>query len=86
MPSYVQLKCCHCGEYQLVDKEKRFESYECRRCHKTVEPDIPKSIGSPNIISDRTRVGPKLSSEFRTGVLDKIMSVRGANNDSRKYG
>lgn len=86
MASYVQLQCGHCGEYQLVAKDKRFEPYECRRCHKTVEHELPQSTGVLGIISDRSRVGAKLSSEFRTGVLDKIMSVNGAANSNRKYG
>ena len=86
MPSYVQLQCPHCNEYQLVEKDKRFEPYECRRCHKTVENEIASGSSGPTIISDRFRANQRLSSEFRTGVLDKIMSAKGAANSNRKYG
>ena len=53
-------------------------------------PKMQQVIAKPGttqmLLSDRTRVGKKLSSEFRTGVLDKIMSVKGAANSNRKYG
>ena len=83
---YVQLRWKHCSKYQLVDIEHRYDPYTCEHCNTLVHPDVAASSGAPGIISDRTRVNGKLSSEFRTGVLDKIMSVNGANNASRKYG
>ena len=87
MTTYVQVKCPYCSKHQCVDKEFRYDPYECNHCCKTVEPSCGVGVAStPGIISDRTRVGGKLSSEFRTGVLDKIMSVKGANNGGRKYG
>ena len=86
MPTYIQLKCKHCGKHQFVDKEHRYDPYTCKHCNTLLNSDVAASSGSPGIISDRTRVNGKLSSEFRSGVLDKIMSVKGANNASRKYG
>lgn len=86
MTSYVQLCCPHCGEPQLIDQDKRFEAWECRKCKQTVNPPEPAQNKCAAIISDRIRSGNKMSSEFRDGVLNKIMSVKGANNETRKYG
>ena len=87
----VEIKCKYCGEYQFVERDKLFEPHECVKCHQIIEtPKMQQVIAKPGttlmVLSDRTRVGKKLSSEFRTGVLDKIMSVKGAANSNRKYG
>lgn len=80
MASYVQLHCPTCDSWQLVDKQDQ----KCRKCGTVIERQQTSS--SIAIVSDRLRVGSKLSSEFRSGVLDKIMSVKGAANANRKYG
>ena len=80
MASYVQLHCPTCDSWQLVDKQDQ----KCRKCGTVIERQQTSS--GVAIISDRLRVGSKMSSEFRTGVLDKIMSVKGAANANRKYG
>lgn len=80
MASYVQLHCPTCDSWQLVDKQ----DHKCRKCGTVIEHRQASS--GVAIVSDRLRVGSKLSSEFRSGVLDKIMSVKGAANANRKYG
>lgn len=80
MASYVQLHCPTCNSWRLVDKQDQ----KCQVCGNYIERQ--QAASGTAIISDRTRVGSKMSSEFRSGVLDKIMSVNGAANANRKYG
>ena len=81
MTTYVCRKCEHCGKSAMIDKDMVY-NWVCATCGQS-NGEQEKNTSAAIVRGDRVgAVRP--DSEFRNFV-DKIHSVRGANDNLRKF-